>query len=255
MNCWSNRNYSWQWGGQERPVILQIYHILWTLLHPQSRKSLPWKTCLIPIILLLGLPTTVIVNLFFSLWLWNCGLCSHSHNSLEALAISMANTIPASRWRMYTPDKSSGLYQLPALPMIMLTDNVEYFHTQLNLELHSYPTGWHSGICQGNLQAAKISNRVNQSTLTGLVKTVTLLPLVAEIYIAGIDNTGCIPGALWESDASFGRYYRFLQNGNYSVTFRHMDISWKLLTMSTSTALVKPFECQSCYNNPLLLRG
>ncbi len=143
------------------------------------------------------------------------------HNSLEALAISMANTIPAAGGGYYTPDKSSGLY-----PASGVTDDYAYGQRGIFsycIELGTTfipPQGDILTICQNNLQAAKILlNRVNQSTLTGLVKDAnTLLPVVAEVYITGIDNTGAFREP-YESDASFGRYYRLLLNGNYTVTF------------------------------------
>ena len=143
------------------------------------------------------------------------------NTSLQALAVSMANTIPAAGGGYYTPDKSSGLY-----PASGTTDDYAYgqhgiFSYTIELGTEFIPPATQiATICQNNLAAALILlNRVNQSTLTGIVKNSnTLLPLQAQVYIQGIDNTGAyrLP---YTSDEAFGRYYRLLPNGNYTVTF------------------------------------
>jgi carboxypeptidase T len=141
--------------------------------------------------------------------------------SLQSLAISMANTIPAAGGGYYTPEKSSGLY-----PASGTVDDYAYGEHGVfcyTIEIGTQfipPASQIPAICADNLQAALILlNRVDQSTLTGIVRDAnTLLPLEAEVYIQGIDNTGAYR-APYTSDSAFGRYYRLLPDGNYSITF------------------------------------
>jgi carboxypeptidase T len=141
--------------------------------------------------------------------------------SLQALAVNMANTIPAAGGGYYTPEKSSTLY-----PASGTTDDYAYgqhgtFAYTIEIGTEFIPAASQvSTICTNNLAAALILlHRVNTLTLTGLVKDAnTFLPLQAEVYVQGIDNTGAyrVP---YTSDATFGRYFRMLPDGNYSVTY------------------------------------
>ena len=215
-----NRNYSWEWGGQgtsSDPTDITYCGPL-----PSSEPEIvAMKNMLDTHHFVAGITYHSYSELVLFPYGYETAAFAPDHNSLEALAISMANTIPASGGGYYTPDKSSGLY-----PASGVTDDYAYGQRGIFsycIELGTTfipPQGDILTICQNNLQAAKILlNRVNQSTLTGLVKDAnTLLPVVAEIYITGIDNTGAYREP-YESDAAFGRYYRFLQNGNYTVTF------------------------------------
>jgi hypothetical protein len=80
-------------------------------------------------------------------------------------------------------------------------------------------------ICDDNLEAALIMiDRINFATVTGNVTNGTE-PLVVEVYVDGIDNApGVTSVAPVRSDASFGRYYRLLQPGSYTLTFHHADL-------------------------------
>ncbi len=215
-----NRNYSWEWGGQG--TSSDPTDITYCGPSPSSEPEIvAMKNMLDTHHFVAGITYHSYSELVLFPYGYETAAFAPDHNSLEALAISMANTIPASGGGYYTPDKSSGLY-----PASGTTDDYAYgqhgiFSYTIELGTTFIPaSGDILGICQGNLQAAKILlNRVNQSTLTGLVKDAnTLLPVVVEIYITGIDNTGALREP-YESDASFGRYYRLLQNGNYTVTF------------------------------------
>jgi hypothetical protein len=75
-------------------------------------------------------------------------------------------------------------------------------------------------IASDNIEAAMmLLERVNTSTLTGHVTDATTgEPVVAEIFVEGIDDTGAFRYP-YLSDAAFGRYYRLLPNGTYNVTF------------------------------------
>jgi hypothetical protein len=141
--------------------------------------------------------------------------------ALSELAVNMANTIPAQYGGYYTPQPSWELYSAAGV-----TDDYAYgehgiFCYTIELGVTFIPaSGDILPMCQKNLAAALlVLDRVNQSTVTGLVKDAnTNLPVVAEVYINGIDNTGQFREP-YTSDATFGRYYRLLTNGNYTLTF------------------------------------
>ncbi len=215
-----NRNYSWEWGGEGASHVSSDI----TYCGPSAFSEpeiMAMKNMLDSHHFVSGITYHSYSELVLFPYGYGTGAFAPDHNSLEALAVSMANTIPASGGGYYTPEKSSTLY-----PASGVTD--DYAYGQLGIFSYTIelgttfipPQGDILGICEDNLQAAIILlNRVNQSTVTGLVKDAnTMLPLVAEVYINGIDNTGAYREP-YESDASFGRYFRFLQNGNYTVTF------------------------------------
>jgi len=215
-----NRNYSWEWGGQG--TSSDPTNLTYCGPSPSSEPEIvAMKNMLDTHHFVAGITYHSYSELVLFPYGYETAAFAPDHNSLEALAISMANTIPKAGGGYYTPEKSSSLY-----PASGVTDDYAYGQRGIFsycIELGTTfipPQGDILGICTGNLQAAKILlNRVNQSTLTGLVKDAnTLLPVVAEVYITGIDNTGAYREP-YESDASFGRYYRLLQNGNYTVTF------------------------------------
>jgi len=215
-----NRNYGWGWGGEGasgNPSDLTYYG--------PSAFSEPEALAMKNMVDQHHFVAGITYHSYSELVLFPYGYATDAfapdHTSLQALAVSMANTIPAAGGGYYTPDKSSGLY-----PASGTTDDYAYgehgvFCYTIEIGTQFIPPATQiSTICADNLQAALILlNRVNQSTLTGLVKDAnTLLPLQAQVYVQGIDNTGAyrVP---YTSDAAFGRYFRFLADGNYTVTF------------------------------------
>lgn len=75
-------------------------------------------------------------------------------------------------------------------------------------------------ICKDNIEAAMILlDRFNYAMLTGhITDAITGQPIMAEITIKDIDNTG-EPRQAYQSNIKFGSYYRLLKNGEYEVTF------------------------------------
>ena len=143
------------------------------------------------------------------------------HDALEDLANEMAFTIPGQSGGYYDPMPSYELY-----PASGTTDDYAYgehgvfsFTIELGTEFIP-PASQIEGICENNLEAALILlTRVNKKALTGhITDAESGDPVVAEIYIDGIDNTGEFRKP-YESDLIFGRYYRLLQMGSYDVTF------------------------------------
>ncbi|MBK6964736.1 MAG: carboxypeptidase regulatory-like domain-containing protein [Bacteroidales bacterium] len=215
-----NRNYGWEWGGEGTSTNPSDI----TYCGPagfSEPETMAMKNIIDQHHFVAGITYHSYSELVLFPYGYSTGAFAPDHTSLEALAVSMANTIPASGGGYYTPDKSSGLY-----PASGTTDDYAYGQHGVycyTIELGTQfipPASQISTICQNNLQAAMILlNRVDKSTLTGLVKDAnTLLPIQAEVYITGIDNTGAYR-APYVSDEAFGRYYRMLPDGSYTVTF------------------------------------
>ena len=140
---------------------------------------------------------------------------------LQALAIAMAETIPGLNGGYYTPSAGYDLY-----PCMGTTDDYSYgVHGTFSytIELGTQfipPVNEIDDICQDNIEAAMILlDRSNTKVLTGQITDAsTGEPIVAEIFIDGIDNTGMFRYP-YKSEPLYGRYYRFLPNENYSVRF------------------------------------
>ncbi len=91
--------------------------------------------------------------------------------------------------------------------------------------------------CQNNLEASKLLvSRVKKACLTGLIKDTDNNPVVAEVFVEGVDNTGYAKQP-YLSNAQFGRYFRLLMPGVYTVFFR----AWGYQTQ-TQQIIIDPNE-------------
>jgi len=215
-----NRNYGWEWGGEGTSTDPTDI----TYCGPSGfsePETMAMKNVLDQHHFVAGISYHSYSELVLYPYGYATAPVAPDQTSLAALAVSMANTIAADGGGYYTPEKSSSLY-----PASGTTDDYAYgqhgtFAFTIELGTQFIPPATEiAAMCSNNLQAALILlHRVNKSTMTGTVKDAnTLLPLQAEVYIQGIDNTGAyrLP---YTSDVTFGRYYRMLPDGNYSVTF------------------------------------
>ena len=143
------------------------------------------------------------------------------HDALEDLAVQMANTIPSLDGGHYTPQESWQLY-----PCMGTSDDYYYgsrgifaFTIELGQEFIPVSSVMNQ-IIQDNLTAAMILlDRVDNRVLTGhITDAVTGEPISAQIFVQGVDDTGVYVEPRL-SDETFGRYYRLLLPGNYSVTY------------------------------------
>jgi len=92
-------------------------------------------------------------------------------------------------------------------------------------------------ICEDNLQAALIMlDRINHSTVTGLITDENDKHFIAEIYVTEIDSaSGMTEVEPVRSDNAFGRYYRLLLPGSYTFSFHKencADIIKRNITVS-----------------------
>jgi carboxypeptidase T len=216
-----NRNYGWEWGGQGTSGSFNS-----DLYRGPSAFSEPETQAMADLMDNHHFVAGISYHSYSELVLHPYGYITNAtapdNAALYDLAYSMAVTIPKlSGSGHYTPQASWQLYAASGV-----TDDWAYGQHGIfcfTIELATQfipPASQVPVICQDNLQAAMILlNRVDKSTLTGLVKDAsTNQPVVAEVFIDGIDDTGLYREP-YLSNADFGRYYRFLLNGNYSVTF------------------------------------
>ena len=215
-----NRNYEWNWGGEGSSgnTNSETYRGPSAFSEPEIQAMRD----------MLGshhFVTGITYHSYSELVLFPFGYANNiqapDHDALEDLANEMAFTIPGQSGGYYDPMPSYELY-----PASGTTDDYAYgehgvfsFTIELGTEFIP-PASQIEGICENNLEAALILlTRVNKKALTGhITDAESGDPVVAEIYIDGIDNTGEFRKP-YESDLIFGRYYRLLQMGSYDVTF------------------------------------
>jgi len=152
---------------------------------------------------------------------YTTGATAPDATALAALGTAMGNSIPGLSGGHYTPQPCWALY-----PCSGVTDDYSYgkhgifgYTIELGQEFIP-PANEVYQISEDNLEAAMILlNRINTATLTGhITNASTGEPVVAEVYVNGIDNTG-LTREPYQSDEAYGTYYRILSTGNYTVTF------------------------------------
>ena len=215
-----NRNYDWNWGGEgsSGDTFSETYR-------GPSAFSEPEIQAMRDILGAHHFVTGITYHAYSELVLfpfgYGNGVQAPDHGALQELANEMAFTIPGQNGGYYDPIPSWQLY-----PASGTTDDYAYgehgvFSYTIELATEFIPPASQvEGICGDNLEAALILlGRVDRKTLTGhITDAASGEPVVAEVYISGIDNTGEFREP-YESDLYFGRYYRLLQTGTYSVTF------------------------------------
>ena len=215
-----NRNYGWEWGGTG--TTTDPNDITYCGPEPFSEpETQAIKDLLANHHFVAGISYHTYSELVLWPYGYQDGAVAPDVTALEALGTAMGNSIPGISGGHYTPQPCWALY-----PCSGVTDDYSYgkhgifgYTIELGTEFIP-PANEVYQICEDNLQAAMILlNRVNAATLTGHITNATSGdPLVAEIYVQGIDNTGLYREP-YKSDEDFGTYYRLLPNGNYTVTF------------------------------------
>lgn len=142
-------------------------------------------------------------------------------NSVSVLADKMAASIPSEAFGSYDSFQSTELY-----PTRGTTD--DYAYGQHGIFCYTIETATEFippyanalDICYNNLDAAYIlQDRIKTSMITGnILDQVTKSPVIAEIHVEGIDDSWIFREP-YKSDEEFGRYYRFLEPGEYDITF------------------------------------
>jgi len=215
-----NRNYGWQWGGEGSSGDQSSL----TYRGPEAFSE-PETQAIRDLMAQRHFVTGISYHTYSELVLWpygyTVGATAPDAASLAALGTAMGQAIPKLGSGHYDPGPAWSLYAAAGV-----TDDYAYgkhgiFSYTIELATQFIPPPAQViQVCQDNLQAALILlNWMNTSTLTGLVtNSVSGLPVVAEVYVNPIDNSGLYREP-YKSNESFGRYYRMLPAGNYSVTF------------------------------------
>ncbi len=142
-------------------------------------------------------------------------------NALANLGQEMAATVPSQYGGTYTPQQTNALYPCSGTTTDYGygVERINYFTTELGTVFIPDATTMNT-IINNNLSAALILiDRIFERAITGIVTdNVTGLPLEAEVYVDGIDNTGTEVEP-YRCGEHFGRYYRILLPGTYDVTY------------------------------------
>ncbi len=141
--------------------------------------------------------------------------------ALVELGELVAENIDALGNGHYTPQYSYALY-----PTMGGLDDWAYgeqgvFAYTVELATEFIPPQNQVGtICNANIDGAmQLLRRIDNSTITGhITDAETGQPMVAEVFIEGIDNTGEYRDPI-TSDEQFGTYYRMVLPGAYNVTY------------------------------------
>jgi hypothetical protein len=215
-----NRNYGWQWGGSgsSGDQSSQTYRGPEPFSEPETQAI---RDLMAQRHFVAGISYHTYSELVLWPYGYSTGATAPDASALSALGTAMGEAIPKLGSGHYDPIPAYELYEASGV-----TDDYAYgqhgiFSYTIELATQFIPPASQViQVCEDNLEAALILlERVDASTLTGLVtNSVSGEPVVAEVYIEGIDNTGLYREPYMSNEA-FGRYFRMLPNGNYSVTF------------------------------------
>ena len=209
-----NRNYSFEWGnvGASNDPLNQLYHGPEPFSEPETTAI---KELMESHHFVAGNSYHSHGEVILFPFGYNNNVISPDYNALQDLAVAMAQPMgynPIAAWQLYpcmgtTDDYSYGVHGTFAFTVELATEFIP-------------PASQVQNICNENIiPALSLLDRVNHSSLTGIItNSQTSEPLVAEIYVEGVDNTGVFRFP-YESDENFGRYYRLLPDGFYDVTF------------------------------------
>ena len=214
-----NRNYGWHWGGEgaSSDPESQTYHGPEVFSEPELQAI---RDLLADNHFVAGIS----YHSYSELVLWPYGYTSNAVapdvDAISDLGTMVGESIPGIYGGHYTPEPSWQLY-----PASGVTDDWAYgnhgifaYTVELGVEFIP-PASQVYQIVEDNLDGAMILlNRINYSTLTGhITNSVTGEPVVAEIFVEGVDDTGLYREP-YASDEEFGTYYRMLTDGTYTVT-------------------------------------
>ena len=216
-----NRNYGWEWGGDgsSGDQTAETYR------GPEAFSE-PEIQAMRDLLASHHFTTGITYHSYSELVLWPYAYSATSeapdNAAMQELGTDMAMSIPKIIGSgHYTPEQSNDLY-----PAAGVTDDWAYgkhgifsYTIELGQEFIP-PSPQVPNIVSDNIEAAMmLLNRANRQTLRGHVyDAVTLEPLVAEVFVEGIDGTASFKEP-YKSNANFGAYYRLLMEGEETVSF------------------------------------
>lgn len=216
-----NRNYGWEWGGDGSSGSLYDE----TYRGPEAFSE-PETQAMRDLLASHHFTTGITYHSYSELVLWPYAYSANSeapdHEAMQELGTQMAMSIPKITGSgHYTPEQSNELY-----PAAGITDDWAYgkhgiFSYTIELAQEFIPPSYQvPEIVNDNIESAMmLLNRPNVQTLRGHVyDAITLEPIVADVFIEGIDGTASFKEP-YKSNANFGAYYRLLMEGEETVTF------------------------------------
>lgn len=141
---------------------------------------------------------------------------------LEALATAVAGVISGQNGGYYDPMPSWELYPVSGGLDDWAYGTLGTFAYTIEMAEEFIPTAAYvPQIVQNNLNAALLFlSRRNRAAFTGNITDIaTGEPLEAIIHVEGIDDNP-LPRAPYRSNQDWGRYFRFLSPGTYTVHYR-----------------------------------
>ncbi len=213
-----NRNYGYQWGGASNNWTSETYQGTEPFSEPETQAV---RDLMAQRHFVAGLSYHSYGELILYPYGYADGILAPDQVALEDLAVSMAQVLPGQFGGNYNPQPSWALY-----PCTGTTDDYAYgthgifgFTVELATEFIP-PASQVAQICDDNIAAGLLLlDRINYSSLRGHITDAdTGEPVVAEIFVSGVDDTGEYRNP-YLSNEDFGSYYRLLTDGDYDVSF------------------------------------
>ena len=221
-----NRNYGWNWSGNGSSSLISS-----SMYCGPSEESEPEVKAIVELLKEHQFVAGISYHSYGELVLYpyghDNGVTAPDNSALKGLSDKMASNIKSQEGGTYTSIQSLALY-----PAAGTLDDYAYgehgiFSYCIELASNNQSIGGFippqnqiKSICDNNIDAAMILlNRINYSTLTGHIRdSQTKEPINANIFVKGIDDQGTYRNP-YKSDKIYGRYYRFLKDGSYTVIF------------------------------------
>jgi len=226
-----NRNYGFEWGmtGASDDPSDDTYHGIAAWSEPEIQAA---KNLLDSHHFVAGITYHSYGELILYPFGYAYNVVAPDNDALSELAVKMAEAIPGipnkygkfeHSHKHYDPGASWTLYPT-------MGDHSDYAYGVLGIFSYTIelardfipPAEDLPQICNDNLEAAiMLLNRSYYSVLTGHIRDKAGNPVKAEIVVHGIDdNIAAEFRYPYQSDEKFGRYYRLLTNGTYTLTFQ-----------------------------------
>jgi carboxypeptidase T len=214
-----NRNYGWEWGGASTNWTSETYQGTAAFSEPETQAV---QELMATHHFVAGLSYHSYSELILFPYGYSDDVVAPDQLALSELCTDMAVTIPGQYGGHYTPQAAWALYSCTGTTDDYAYGNYGIFSFTVELATEFIPPANQvDGICDNNIEAALIMlDRTSHSIILGHVTdSASGLPLQAEIFIDGIDNTGVYRNP-YMSNQEYGSYYRLLTDGTYDVTFQ-----------------------------------
>jgi len=238
-----NRNWSCGWGGASSSNVYADH----TYRGPQAFSE-PELQAILPVfenrIFQAGIDYHTYSDLVLYPYGYESNIEAPDKVALKALAEEMAATIPRLDGGFYTANASWELYPAGGTSIDYIYSKYGTFAILLEMGTEFIPPAALMNTTASNqlTSVMLLLDRHKKATLTGLLTdSQSGLPIQGTIHIDQIDNNP-VYRAPYKSEKKYGRYYRFLQPGSYTVTvsafgYAPQTINNVIIDSSTPTTL------------------